>query len=297
MKKLKKLKVLSLFDGISCGRIALERAGILIDTYYASEIEPSAIKISKHNYPDIIRLGDVKKWRSWNIPWGEIDLIIGGSPCQSLSIIQSKTRKNLNGKSKLFFEYVDILNHTKQFNPDVKFLFENVDSMNDESRSAIEYCLGTKLIYQNSDAFSAQERPRVYGTNFDWQPMDKPCDLVLKDIMEDIVDEKYFYNYPLTNINMNKQVCATMQYDNYDMHKRIFNPEFKVHTLTTCNGGNLQKKVMVNGRARKLTPLEYERLQTVPDNYTACVCDTARYSALGNGWTVDVIAYILNNLK
>ena len=117
--------------------------------------------------------------------------------------------------------------------------------------------------------------------------------MVLGDILETDVPEKYFYNHPLENIDLSKQVCATMIYRNHDMHKRIFNPAFKCHTLTTCGGGNTQKKVFVNGRARKLTPLEYERLQTLPDNYTAGVADGHRYTAIGNGWTVDVIAHLL----
>lgn len=288
------MKVLSLFDGISCGMVALERAGIPVERYYASEIDENAIKISKKNYPDIVRLGDVTKWREWNIDWASIDLIIGGSPCQSLSITQSKTRKGLNGKSKLFFEYVDILNYAKHYNPNVLFLFENVASMSAESKVAIENCLGTELIYQDSNAFSAQDRPRVYGTNFAWDVVDKPCDMVLKDIMQVYVDEKYYYDYPLINVDLSKQVCATMEHNNHEMHKRVFNPDFKCHTLTAVCGGNQQKKVYINGRARKLTPLEYERLQTLPDNYTAGVCDGARYKAIGNGWTVDVIAYILS---
>lgn len=111
-------------------------------------------------------------------------MILAGSPCQSLSITQSKTRQGLNGKSKPFFEFMDILNHVRQFNPDVKFLFENVDSMSNESRTAIESCLGEKLVYQNSNAFSAQDRARVYATNFEWIPKNEPCDLVLKDILE-----------------------------------------------------------------------------------------------------------------
>ena len=132
------MKVLSLFDGISCGMVALERAGIPVDAYYASEIDKNAIAISQKNYPNIIRLGDVTKWREWDIPWAEIDLLIGGSPCQSLSITQSKTRQGLNGKSKLFFEFVDILNYIKKYSPNVRFLFENVSSMSKESKQAIE---------------------------------------------------------------------------------------------------------------------------------------------------------------
>ena len=287
------MKVLSLFDGISCGMVALERAGIPVERYVAYEIEPNAIKISENNYPQIEHCGDVTT--ADFSQYSDFDLLIGGSPCQSLSIVQSKTRKHLDGKSKLFFEFVRAMEEMKpKF-----FLFENVASMNAESYQAISGLLGCEPVFIDSKDFSAQERPRFYWTNI---PIDvdvlEDCtsNLVLKDILENDVDEKYFYNHPLENIDLAKQVCATMVYKNHDMHKRIFNPNFKCHTLTTCGGGNTQKKVFVNGRARKLTPLEYERLQTLPDNYTAGVADGHRYTAIGNGWTVDVIAHILKGL-
>lgn len=288
--------VLSLFDGISCGMIALERAGIKVDKYYSSEIDPHAIKISEKNYPNIIRLGDVTNWREWDIDWKSIDLLIGGSPCQSLSITQSKTRKHLDGKSKLFFEYVDILNHIKKYNQSVKFLFENVASMSSESKTAIENCLGVELVYQNSNAFSAQDRPRVYGTNFYFPPVRVQSKEVLKDIMQKDVPEKYFYTQKF-DYHGDKPVCATLHISGHDILKRVHSPNYKCHTLTTCGGGNTQKKVFDNGRCRKLTPVEYERLQTLPDGYTDCVSDTHRYTAIGNGWTVDTIAYIFKSLK
>lgn len=297
-RKVITMNVLSLFDGISCGMVALERAGINVDVYYASEIDPDAITISEKNYPNIIHLGDVTKWKEWDIPWADIDLVLAGSPCQSVSIIQSKTRKGLDGKSKLFFVFVDILNYAMCFNPNVKFLFENVASMSKESKSTIESCLGVELVHQNSNAFSAQDRPRVYGTNFKFGPVETPSGVVLKDVLvpADQVPEKYWYSFPVIDIDMTKQVCGTLVHSNHEMHKRIFNPEFKCHTLTCVSGGNQQKKVMQNGKPRKLMPIEYERLQTLPDNYTEGVSDGARYTACGNGWTVDVIAFILRGV-
>lgn len=285
------MKVLSLFDGMSCGQIALEKAGIKVEKYFASEIDKHAINVTLSNYPDTIQLGDVTKWRGWDIP--KIDLLIGGSPCQSLSIVQSKTRQNLNGKSKLFFEFVDFLKEKKP----KYFLFENVESMNDESKNVISEILQCEPLSINSNCFSAQDRPRLYWTNIPNIELPHECNLVLQDILEKTVHESLFYNYPLENIDLSKQVCAIMVYKNHDMHKRIFNPSFKVHTLTTCGGGNTQKKVYINGRARKLTPVEYERLQTVPDNYTNTVANTHRYTMLGNGWTVDVIAHIFKHIK
>ena len=285
------MKVLSLFDGISCGMVALERAGIPVERYVAYEIEPNAIKISKKNYPMIEHCADVITVDFTQ--YKGFDLLIGGSPCQSLSIVQSKTRQNLDGKSKLFFEFV----RAKEEMQPKWFLFENVASMNKESKHAISNCLGCDPIFIDSCDFSAQERPRYYWTNIPVLMNYEKSKTVLRDVLESNVDEKYFYTHPLINVDLSKQVCATMDFKNHDMHKRIFNPDFKVHTLTTCSGGNTQKKVYINGRARKLTPIEYERLQTLPDNYTESVADGHRYTACGNGWTVDVIAHIFKGLK
>jgi len=282
------VKVLSLFNGISCGRVALERANIPVERYVSYEIDKYANQVAKDNYPNDTYLGDVTT-ADFSQHQG-CNLLTGGSPCQSLSIVQSKTRQNLDGKSKLFFEFVRAKEEVKP----KYFLFENVASMNDESRQAISNCLGCEPIYIDSADFSAQSRPRLYWTNIPAKLDYQKSNLVLSDILESQVDEKYFYNYPLINIDMSRQICATMDFKNHDMHKRVFNPAFKVHTLTTCGGGNTQKKVYVDGRCRKLTPLEYERLQTLPDNYTKCVADSNRYTCCGNGWTVDVIAHILS---
>lgn len=282
------MNVLSLFDGISCGMIALERANISVDKYIAYEIEPNAIKVSEQNYPQIEHRGDVTI--ADFTQYKGIDLLIGGSPCQSLSIIQSKTRQNLNGKSKLFFEFV----RAKEESKPKWFLFENVASMNEESKQIISDLLGCQPILIDSAYFSAQERPRLYWTNIPVVPPTYKSLAVLNTITETVVDKKYFYDYPLINVDLSKQVCATMVHNNHEMHKRVFNPEFKCHTLTAVCGGNQQKKIYCNGKARKLTPLEYERLQTLPDNYTQGLSDSARYKLIGNGWTVDVISYILS---
>lgn len=290
------MKVLSLFDGIACGRLALERAGIPVEKYYASEIDKHAIQVAQKNYPDIIQIGDCTKV-NWN-NYEDVDIIIGGSPCQDLSIIKCANREGLHGeKSKLFWEYIRALSTIKP----KYFLLENVASMKAEDRDAITAVL--KAMYPETTCWlidsalvSAQQRKRYYWTNWEIDQLEDKG-IMLKDIMEDLVETKYFYNHPLTNIDLTKQVCAIMQYKNYKMHKRILNPEFKCQTLTTCGGGNTQKKVYINGRARKLTPIEYERLQTLPDNYTAGMADSHRYNTIGNGWTVDVIAHILKGIK
>lgn len=234
-------------------------------------------------------------WQSWDIDWKNIDLLLAGTPCQSLSIIQSKTRQNLDGKSKLFFIAVDILNHVQQLNPNVKFVFENVASMNNESKRTITEMLGCEPVFIDSADFSAQSRPRYYWCNFNVSMDYEPCKDVLFNIMESNVDEKYFYKQSFQYIG-NKVVCAMLDIKGHDILKRINNAKFKCQTLTTCGGGNTQKKVLDNGKARKLTPVEYERLQTLPDNYTQGISDTWRYTVCGNGWTVDVIAHILKNL-
>ena len=288
------MNIVSMFDGISCGRVALERAGIPVERYVAYEIDPNAIKISQKNYPQIEHCGDVTK--ADFTQYQGFDLLMGGSPCQSLSIVQSKTRQHLDGKSKLFFEFVRAL---EEMQPRY-FLFENVASMNQESKQVISELLGCEPILIDSKVFSAQQRPRYYWTNIPVETILPPeCPYVLKDILqpESEVPEKMYYSAPLLNIDMKKQVCATIDIKNNEMHRRVFNPDFKMHTLTCVSGGHQQKKVLINGRCRKLTPVEYERLQTLPDGYTEGVSDGARYSACGNGWTVSVIRFLLEGVK
>ena len=290
------MNVLSLFDGISCGMLALKRANIDVKKYVAYEIEKNAIAISKYNFPEIEHKGNVitadfTEYKGY-------DLLIGGSPCQSLSIVQSKTRQNLDGKSKLFFEFV----RAKEEVQPKYFLFENVASMNEESKQTISDLLGCKPIFIDSADFSAQSRPRLYWTNIPVEMDYIPSAAVLKDIIENDVDEKYFYKCEYEYHEESKPVAATLKIKGHDILKRVQSKYYKCPTLTTCSGGNTQKKVYDNGKARKLTPLEYERLQTLPDNYTLYgkydgiikqVADTNRYNAVGNGWTVDVIAHLL----
>lgn len=284
------MRVLSLFDGISCGRVALERAAIPVERYVAYEIDPYAIQISKNNYSDIEHCGDVTKGDFTQ--YKGFDLLIGGSPCQSLSIVQSKTRENLDGKSKLFFEFV----RAKEETQPKYFLFENVASMNEESKRVISECLGCEPIFIDSADFSAQSRPRLYWTNIPVDLEYEKSTLVLKDIMQTDVEDKYFYDCGFDFHGDDKSVVATLHINGHDILKRVNSPMVKCPTLTTCGGGNTQKKVMDNGRPRKLTPLEYERLQTLPDGYTEGVSNSRRYNALGNGWTVDVIAHLLKGM-
>ncbi len=289
MEKLNtEFNVLSLFDGISCGQIALNKAGIKYDNYFASEIEKESIKVTQHNYSNTIQLGDVNNIKGSELP--KISLLIGGSPCQSFSpAISSNT--GFDGKSKLFFEFIRLM---KEVQPKY-FLLENVE-MKKEWEKVITDLMGVEPIAINSERFSAQSRPRLYWTNIPFERILPNNKQVLQDVLQNEVDEKYFYSQDYTFHGYDKVVCATLNIKGHDILKRVNSPNHKCQTLTAVCGGNQQKKVLLNNRVRKLTPLEYERLQTVPDNYTNIVSDGARYKSLGNGWTVDVIAHIFSGL-
>lgn len=294
--------VLSLFDGISCGRIALERAGFKDVTYYASEIDDAAIKVSESNYPDIIRLGDVTGWRNWNIDWGSVDLLIGGSPCQGFSLAGKQLNFN-DSRSKLFFEYKDILGKIRAENKDVKFLLENV-VMKKEYVNIISSYLGVTPVLIDSSLVSAQMRKRLYWANWEIaQPDDKG--IKLSDIIENGIVEN------------EKAYCLTCRGGNardyFKKHQTniVFMPNASGKYLVDAGKISMvfdkspDKSVyrfdvrIPDGRynIRMLSEIECERLQTVPDNYTAAVGKTQRLNQLGNGWTVDVIAHILEQLK
>ncbi len=385
------MKVLSLFDGISCGRVALERAGIAVECYYASEIDKYATAVSQKNYPDIIRLGDIR-----NIDFtqfiGKIDLIIGGSPCQDLSIAK-QNRQGLSGeRSGLFWKFVEAVQVIKP----KYFLLENVASMSKENRAIISDALGVEPVLINSALVSAQQRKRLYWCNW---PVEQPKDknIYLKDILESglpYTDKSYCLtsNYngayfshgvitkqrsmvaeligcalrtreygkqlevrkdnkanAMTSVTTDSMVCGGIGVKSVNKFQEIkkFNPDksdtlvagyyrapynqqatgvftplvigacgkpcqgnrvYSVRGKSVClsaNGGGkgaktgLYKIDLPDGDyyVRKLTPIECERLQTLPDDYTSGVSNTQRYKMIGNGWTVDVIAHIFRELK
>ena len=292
------MNVLSLFDGISCGMVALERVGIPVETYYASEIDEYAMKISKKNYPNIIQLGDIRNITEEVLDSiMPIDIIIGGSPCQDLSNYKYDRGEvsGLNGeKSGLFYEYIRILKYVKP----KYFLLENVASMENKWKDMMSEIIGIEPIMINSSLVCAAERKRLYWTNISnvSQPTDKG--IVLNDIVIDSseVPDKYWYTkYPVTIHDGDVKVKATIHLNGHRQSKEVYGLNHKCNTLLCDgNGGNLVKKILQNGKVRKLLPLEYERLQTLPDFYTNCVSDSRRYTAIGNGWTVDVIAHILS---
>jgi site-specific DNA-cytosine methylase len=295
------VNVLSLFDGISCGQVAFERAGIKVDKYYASEIDPRAIKATQKNYPNTVQMGDVTQISEDILDsLGGMDILIGGSPCQDLSAykLNRDDAKGLEGsKSKLFYHYERIFKHIKP----KYFLLENV-VMAKEWEDLITEILGVEPVLINSTLVSAAERKRLYWTNIPniSQPEDKG--ILIKDIIvpANEVPDKYWYNLPFIYNGDDKKVQCTLDVNKGFQRnmKEVYNINGKCNTLLADgDGGNRQKKVYQDGRCRKFMPIEYERMQNLPDNYTDGVSDSARYSAVGNGWTVDVIAHIFKGLS
>lgn len=381
------MNVLSLFDGMSCGRIALERCGFKVDNYFASEIDKYAIQVAKANYPDTVHLGDVTRIKTrdrsvfyfedpdcvpvdqlFKIRQTKIDILIGGSPCQGFSF----AGKQLNfddPRSKLFFEYVRLLRELKP----KYFLLENVN-MKQEYQDIISSLLGVEPIRINSNLVSAQNRDRLYWTNIPVLNPPRNRNVMLKDILEDgwtdrdkshCIDANYFKGGNLKSYfqkNRRQLVFDIEQGDSglilageadlkgHGYNRRVYDPEGKAPSLCAASGGNLEPKILLRGARivnrrldengkrkdndksiplkarvevredeksnclstiykdsivadveqlqwRKLTPLECERLQTVPENYTNHVSNTQRYRMLGNGWTVDVICHILDGMR
>ena len=343
---MKKLNVLSLFDGISAGQMALKKAEIEVDKYFASEIDKHAIHVTNKNFQNTIQLGDITKWREWDIDWKSIDLVMGGSPCQGFSF----AGKQLNfedPRSKLFFVFLDICNHVADNNPKMVFLLENV-KMKKEYQNVISEKLGIEPIEINSALVSAQNRKRLYWTNIRniEQPKDKG--VLLKDITIDGINQigAQRGRYLINGVRQDgKMLTAGKTVQRLELRK-----DNKTNTLTTVQKDNIlviegenlivpeaTKKgycevkpnngvdlTFINSKTRlgrliehksncltatkydynwfdgkiirRLTPVECERLQTFPDNYTEGVSDSQRYKALGNSWTVDVIVHIFKNL-
>lgn len=381
------MNVLSLFDGISCGRVALERANITVTKYYASEIDKYATKISEKNYPDIIRLGDVRNWREWRIDFGKIDLLFAGFPCQAWSVA-GKGEGDNDPRGALVHDLIDIWAEIKSKNPNVEILFENV-RMKQKFKDYIDELFGRKGTKLNSDLLSAQSRERFYWTSWSYMP---PADkgILLKDIVHEYADSHLSEKEIAYMLKGNEkwQQAGSCRFDRYlqyedkksftvtaNIHKGVpyncffnilneyivpfdktlqilekevergkvgffrkdsqanrvyyihnkaitlcgdagggaakmgqylfgcitpdrvkkrqngqrFNQGHKFYTLTAQD----QHGVLVEGYIRKLTPIECERLQTLPDNYTFGVSNTQRYKMLGNGWTVDIIVHLL----
>lgn len=354
------MNVLSLFDGISCAYVALQRSGIEVNKYYASEIDKNAIAVSKGNVPNRIDVGDVREIQSLD---DTIDLLVGGSPCQDLSIAK-KGRMGLDGsRSSLFWEYVRIKNLVKP----KWFILENVASMPKADKDIITKELGVEPIMINASLVSAQSRKRLFWTNIPNVTLPEDRGILLKDILQPDaeVDERFvingksfcltasysktskepkekeaqheaekkqrtlvFHKTAQTGRNETKKLGYVGEHDH--QAKRVYDEEGKVPALNvvcnsmvkvghignddaqanrvystegksvtlSANGGGLGAKTGLydTGRIRKLTPIECERLQGLPDNYTQGIAMTNRYKALGNAFNVDVVAHILSHL-
>lgn len=307
------MNVLSLFDGMSCGQIALERAGINVSKYYAAELDKHAITVTQANYPNTIQLGDVTKWREWDIDWASIDLLIGGSPCQGFSFAGKQLAFD-DPRSKLFFVYVDILNHIRGVNPSVKFMLENV-KMKKEFLDVISNFLGVEPEPINSSLVSAQNRQRYYWANWEFgQPEDKG--IVLADILEDtgMIGPSAIRGRRLNKATIlgrrlndkgkredyNKEIpitqCLEVRATNRDK-SNCLTTVAKDNVLTSMPIGRHPDAFKRNLPFRYYTIKEYCRLQTVPENYFDGVASENQIrKMLGNGWTVDVIAHIFNSL-
>ena len=310
------MRVLSLFDGISCARVALERAGHTIDTYYASEVEVNAIKVAQKNHPTTVQLGSVV-----GLVPPECDLLIGGSPCVDLSIAK-KNRKGLEGeRSGLFWEWVRVWKEAKP----KWWVLENVASMPKKDRDIITATLGVEPVMFNAALVSAQSRKRLFWTNIKFDlPEDRG--IMLKDILQApaevdermlvkggksaCIDANYHKGSSLehaikkkvrTMVKVGREIGRRLNADGHradadttlTYQRRIETREDgKCGTLTSVQKDNL----VVSDVVRKLTPIECERLQGLPDNYTEGIAMTHRYKCCGNAFNVDVVAHILRGI-
>jgi DNA (cytosine-5)-methyltransferase 3A len=295
------MNVLSLFDGMSGAQVALKKLGITPENYFASEIDSYAIKVTQKNFPNTIKLGDVTKITASELP--QIDLLVGGSPCQSFSV--AGKGEGFDGKSKLFWEYVRILEEVKP----KYFILENV-RMKKEWEDVITNALGVNPIFINSNLVSAQTRKRLYWTNIPNITLPEDRGIKLKDIVEGegVRVETEKSNAIIASIGR----TTPREYFGRHQGQMVFVDRDKSHCLDAnyYKGINWQQYLSKSRRqlvidfidgdylVRKLTPLECERLQTFPDSYTKVegISNTQRYKMLGNGFTADVIAHILGHI-
>lgn len=339
------MNVLSLFDGMSCGQIALTNLGCFPDKYYASEVDKFAIQQTRRVFPNTIHIGDVTQVDVSKLD--KIDLIIGGSPCQSFSFAGKQagmaTTENIEitdldqyldlkimgfgftGQSYLFWEYMRILTEVRKYNPDVKFLLENV-VMSKKWEAVLTNAIGVEPVMINSNRLSAQNRKRLYWTNIAriTQPEDEG--VFIRDILEDDIDEKYYVSDKALDGMINrvkKGFGGHVVSPDGKANTLLVSPESRDHNLIVASRGRVcedgvtrqhleprtdgksnclttvQKDNLLisnRGTLRRLTPVECARLQTVPDWYEWVVSDTQIYRMCGNGWTVRVIEHILKNL-
>lgn len=315
------MKVISLFNGMNTGRQALENVGIKVDKYYSSEIKPYAIELTQHHFPDTIQVGDVTKWKDWDIDWSKIDLILSGSPCQDLSA--AGKRAGINGKkSSLFFVFIEILEHIKTLNPNVLFLQENVGSASKLDVGIMSRALGVYPARINSKLVTAQLRDRYYWSNIKTKetmfdivtdiPQPKDKEIMFKDI---ITDGKVERVKALALLESESRICTSQESIKKRAEREFINMIYvdtDKHTcLNTGSGKSGSQKYLKhrnettgmltlmqeNDLVRTVNQIEMERLQGFPDGYTSILSKAKAGSLLGDGWTLPIIEHIFSFIK
>ncbi len=283
------MNVLSLFNGMSTGHTALENVGIKVNKYYSSEIKPAAIKLTQHHYPDTIQLGDVEKWKEWDIDWKSIDMVLSGSPCQDLS--KAGKRKGLEGeRSSLFFVFVDILNHIKELNPNVLFLQENVGSAPVGDVGIMSRALGVYPVRINSSLVTAQLRDRYY-----WSNIRTTADGFFGDIKTDIPlpeDKKIMLKDIITSggVDRDKHTCLNTSSGTWVN----VNEKSLIHRNNTTGMITI---IYDENKVRCANKIEMCRLQGFPDDWCDILTTPQAGSLLGDGWTLPIIEHIFSYIK
>ena len=281
------MNVVSLFNGMNTGRQALENVGIKVNKYYSSEIKPYAIELTQHHFPDTIQVGDVTKWREWDINWKSIDLILSGSPCQDLSA--AGKRAGINGsKSSLFFVFVEILEHIKTLNPNVLFLQENVGSASKLDVGIMSRALGVYPVRINSKLVTAQLRDRYYWSNIKTKE-------TMFDIVTDIPqpkDKGIMFKDIITggNVDTDKHTCLNTGSGTTEKSSQ----RYLQHRNETTGMITL---IQENEIVRTVNKIEMCRLQGFPDDYCDILTTAKAGSLLGDGWTLPIIEHIFNFIE
>ena len=279
------MNVVSLFNGMNTGRQALENVGIKVNKYYSSEIKPYAIELTQHHFPDTIQVGDVTKWKEWNIDWKSIDLILSGSPCQDLSA--AGKRAGINGsRSSLFFVFVEILEHIKKLNPKILFLQENVGSASKLDVGIMSRALGVYPVRINSKLVTAQLRDRYYWSNIKTKE-------TMFDIVTDITQPKdlgIMFKDIITGgqVDTDKHTCLNTGSGKGGSQKYLKHRNQTTGMLTL---------IQENEIVRTVNKIEMCRLQGFPDNYCDILTTAKAGSLLGDGWTLPIIEHIFNFIE
>jgi DNA (cytosine-5)-methyltransferase 1 len=285
--------VLSLFNGMNTLRQAMENIGIPVKKYYSSEIKPYAIKLTQHHFPDTIQLGDITKWREWDIDWSEITFIGSGSPCQDLSAAGNRAGVINGEKSSLFFTFIEILNHCKKLNPDIKFLQENVGSANTADIGIMSRELGVYPVRINSELVVAASRDRYYWTNIKTKQsmFDTITDIPLPN------DRKITFQSILTSGYTDREKArAILESEERPLKDKVkLYRRYKEFGMINVVFDNIE--CVANEKIRILNEIELCRLQGFPDNYCSILSRKQTASLLGDGWTLPVIEHILSFYK